>query len=968
MCKKLFLLIALTALTLYISGYSEELYTEIKNEATLPILSPTFSDHNTLKIQLKNGLEAYIISDPYAQESAAALTVRAGSWQDPEETPGMAHLVEHMLFLGTVQHPDESGYDTFITEHGGSSNAYTRDLQSTYLFSIQNNFFSEAMDRFSSFFKQPLFNPSGLARELQAIDQEYAKSLNDDVTRLYQVIKELSDPAHPGHRFSMGNSSTLTNITQNAIRNWYQTHYSANLMSLIIYSSLPLDTLKALVIRDFSGVPNRSLPVPLFSSKRTSEEYDGKMIYVTPVKHENSLIVMWELPPLFAKVSPAKPELFTCYVLGDEGRNSLLAKLKAEHLATELSCGTTKLTPDDLTLFISIDLTSDGLVKVNQVIEMLFQTINNFKAKGVPPYLYADLHNLTTINYQYPFRKDPYDTVSSYANAILNEDLATFPEHSTVLQKFDPPLVEALLNLLTPQRAQYYLMAPQEETGVTPDKKEKWMDVLYTVRPIPAELLRQWSQVPPNPTIELPPPNPFIPQHLSLINGEVVNKAFPQPKAIVKDDKATVYYAADTQYLTPEVFCSFEVKSPLIDNGKAIQVVLADLYIKSLNESLSQVGYQAQVGRISYDFFTTTNNGLAITLSGFSEKAPLLFEDIVKALKVVKPTPNAFQTYREALRKSYLNFAKEGSNSQAQEIFKDVIFKDFVMAAEKVKAIESISYGQFMNFATSLYNTAYVEGMVYGNVTEAEALDYWNKLDGELKSSPYPSDHRKRQEVIRFPNDKGPYYLKYNLKSQGNSTLLAIEHPPFTFKGKAAQLILTQAIKQPFFSALRTKQQTGYLVHSMAQEVNQQLFNLFLVQSNTHNARDLLARFELEIETFVQEISSDLPQERFERIKESIVTALEQPPTNLKEMGRTLNSLAFSFGGNFNYLREQSMAAKNLSYEECLDYGKRVFGKANKQRLAILIRGDIPEENIFHYSEIKSLESYQKMSQYVPMQ
>ncbi|MDP2436272.1 MAG: insulinase family protein [archaeon] len=37
----------------------------------------------------------------------------------------MAHFLEHMLFLGTQNHPEENQFSTHVAEGGGSSNAYT---------------------------------------------------------------------------------------------------------------------------------------------------------------------------------------------------------------------------------------------------------------------------------------------------------------------------------------------------------------------------------------------------------------------------------------------------------------------------------------------------------------------------------------------------------------------------------------------------------------------------------------------------------------------------------------------------------------------------------------------------------------------------------------------------------------------------------------------------------------------------
>ena len=53
------------------------------------------------------------------------LTADVGYFSDPEEFPGLAHFLEHMLFMGTEKYPEEAEYSKFINEHGGSNNAYT---------------------------------------------------------------------------------------------------------------------------------------------------------------------------------------------------------------------------------------------------------------------------------------------------------------------------------------------------------------------------------------------------------------------------------------------------------------------------------------------------------------------------------------------------------------------------------------------------------------------------------------------------------------------------------------------------------------------------------------------------------------------------------------------------------------------------------------------------------------------------
>ena len=134
--------------------------------------------------KLENGLKCVVISDPEADEAAAALDVNVGSASEPDDALGLAHFLEHMLFMGSEKYPDESYYSTFIGANGGSDNAYT-DLENTnFQFSVAAHKLQEALDIFAQFFICPLMKPDCVEREMKAVDSEHSKNINSDVWRL----------------------------------------------------------------------------------------------------------------------------------------------------------------------------------------------------------------------------------------------------------------------------------------------------------------------------------------------------------------------------------------------------------------------------------------------------------------------------------------------------------------------------------------------------------------------------------------------------------------------------------------------------------------------------------------------------------------------------------------------------------------------------------------------------------------
>jgi len=326
------------------------------------------------------------------REAAAAIVVGVGSMYDPPEAQGMAHFLEHMLFMGTKKYPTENAYDAFLSKQGGSDNAYTELEYTVYHFEIPQEGLFQALDMFAQFFIHPLLLEDAVERELNSIESEFQLSKNSDQCRLQQLMCDTCGQdvtQHPFAKFSWGNLNSLKEIpekngvcTMELLRKFYNQvctsarsmlfvvpvlassptlalqYYYAENMRLVVMGAYSLDTLQRRVVKCFSEVP--ALPrepsplQPKFVGKGPwTKQYEsqmtqyglpflpltlGKIFRIVPVKDSHSLLLTWQLPSQFPNWR-TKPCDYIAHLLGHEAQGSLFSALKAKSWVTDLYAG-----------------------------------------------------------------------------------------------------------------------------------------------------------------------------------------------------------------------------------------------------------------------------------------------------------------------------------------------------------------------------------------------------------------------------------------------------------------------------------------------------------------------------------------------------------------------------------------------------------------------------------------------------
>ena len=285
---------------------------------------------------LDNGLRVLLVSDPNFNKSGAALAVGIGQIDDPFKHAGLAHFLEHMLFLGTEKYPDVSDYSTFINTNGGYNNAYTSTDLTNYQLEVRHEALPGALDRFAQFFIAPLFNPDFTDREVNAVNNEAMRHVQNDLRRMLNVRRELYNPAAGESKFSTGNLKTLAHADADVVSAFYEANYSADRMALAIASNASLDELEKHACEKFGPILNRSLDTierePIFLPRKEAL----RLATIEPVKEIRELWLEFVIPPTRPNFA-SKPDELLLSLINYPGKGGLIEALKEADLATQVS-------------------------------------------------------------------------------------------------------------------------------------------------------------------------------------------------------------------------------------------------------------------------------------------------------------------------------------------------------------------------------------------------------------------------------------------------------------------------------------------------------------------------------------------------------------------------------------------------------------------------------------------------------
>lgn len=233
-------------------------------------------EQHTASLQLHNGLQVKLASTPAATRAAALVLIDAGSYQEPDRCPGLAHLLEHVLFRGSERFRDEACLIRWLPARGGRLNASTMATQTAFFFEAEPEYLDSGVERLIDMLHAPCMETAAIAQEVNIIDAEYHLLCNDAET-LCEAAAQHAFSGIPqmqrlriGHRDSFGQDIPAL---QQALAQFHQRYYRAGNMTLWLQGPQPLEQLRAIAKRHAAGLRPGNEPVPAPATLTAQRDY-----------------------------------------------------------------------------------------------------------------------------------------------------------------------------------------------------------------------------------------------------------------------------------------------------------------------------------------------------------------------------------------------------------------------------------------------------------------------------------------------------------------------------------------------------------------------------------------------------------------------------------------------------------------------------------------------------------------------
>ena len=860
-------------------------------------------------IELENKLKVIIISDNTNKNCGALLNIHVGSIHDT--IPGMAHFLEHMVFMGSKKYPNVTNFFDNVSKYGGNTNAMTSDTDTTYYFTVNENYFFNVLDMFADFFVSPLLRKDNIDKEINAIDSESTKNLLSESWISFEMVKKCLFDDHPINHYTCGTKDTL-NVKNNdkLMLDFFEKYYSANLMNLVLFVNNKFDDKKILTFLNetFSKIRNNNINL---NEKYGNMIKPNQMLYYIPHIDDDILQICTEIPVLFKNLSDNPIDLLF-WILTSKTKNSLYDVLKNLEYINDIRCDTIFNYDDYMLCIVEFNLTKKGYKNVNNIIQIYFEYVQSIKTSKNLESIYNDLCKYHSLLYKFPKHDDIIETLIHF-NFLLNNKLepANLLNYLINLPKYDD--IKLIIDDTFGKIRLYNssIIICSQNIDLKKYKIDDIYKIKYNIFNIDPIKINKGAY-------EIISCNKYIDDDINLID----EKYESMPIKINK--KYNLFYNFNRNFNVPDVNIYI-----LIDLKKIYKHTQTYLYfilyintliednIHTINE-IKQAGY--------YLNFSLNMESLYIYINGNNKN----IYDIVENLKNIfkNSTGTNFKMMYDLLYKYLNNFINLPVINKINQLINKKLYKKYYIPYDLLKYMNNkIKFDDCKNnFFDIVKSYGILSLLISGNINKDNVEKIGDKIydifDFENINKPSFKSNLKHVET--------PYICTYyNYNNNEKNCFFTLIYKLFTIKKNSDKkyadkiiflMLLNLITNSEYFNIFRTEKQYGYVVYTKISYIGNKNLKIgclkFIIQSSIKNSFDLYNETCSYIKNKLFESIENLGEEGLNEYKDGLLSSLTNKFTNLSELDIELCSHIFDYSYDFTYKEKLIKSIHDMDFKK----------------------------------------------------
>ncbi|ASM52146.1 hypothetical protein PESP_b0612 [Pseudoalteromonas espejiana DSM 9414] len=915
------------------------------------VVSPNDTrEYKTLK--LANEIDVILVSDPSAEKSAASLSVGVGLLHDPMMQQGMAHYLEHMLFLGTERYPDTKGYSDFMTKNGGVNNAYTWLDITNYMFKINNDAFDEGLDRFADFFKAPKLYPEYTDKEKNAVNAEWSMRREMDFFGQFKLARKMMGD-HPANRFLIGNLETLGDKKGSSLHketvDFYNKYYSSNIMKVALISNLPIAEMEQKAQKYFADIKNKNIEKPSVTAELDFDKAGGKRVFYSPNEDVKQLQLEFTINNNSDEFA-LKPNRYVAYLLSNEMQGSPAQVLRDKGWVSQLTATPSPSQYGNYgSLNVSMELTDEGMKNRETIVATIMQYIDLIKEEGVDSKYFNEIKTSLSNQFKFLEKGDEFSYVSALTGSMQDYPLNHVIDAPYYYAKFDASAINSVLEQLNPKTLRVWYISQQEET----DSQLHFYDGKYRINDISDDEIASWKK-PSEFKLALPSVNNLLPESFAI-----KTKAFKEQKhpVLAYDKNGVKVWRQASQKFAEQPKGLVEVyintQPGLTDiNAEVLYSVWADLY----NIQQSQLSTEAAIAGMSVSL--APSNGLVLSMSGFTDKQDVLLKQALSGLKA-DVTAQALSQAIDRYKRGLLNQQKQFPYAQAFGAYSKLIRTGSFDTDALINAAESLSVADLNNLKTATFAKNDLRVFSYGNYNQQDIDAIAGELSATLESNHTHSEFARSKAWLPQPGET--LVLQKDIDVADVAVVDMTVHPVAGYKQKAQAAVLQGHFRTVAFDKMRTEEQLAYAVGALARPIEDYSAIGLFIQTPVKGPKEIQARFDQFKKEYAVELDN-MSTDTFEQLKNATLVSLKEQPKNLSDEMSPL--ITDWYRENFKFDSKQKLIdeVEQVTLADIKQYYKQTMLNPQAARLNVQLRGTKFIESDFadlpNQTKITTLDAY----------